>query len=148
MRRLESQLKIAGIFLAGLILATTPFLVAYGRGSIASSDLESILVSVLATYATPLAVILAGVFGGEPKKAQRSQTPGLGKRLKFAVALAVLWNCMILWRTSLFFVRVTDDLFDDPHEISTVLQYIDLLSKSSSFLVAGALAWLFGKSAD
>jgi WD40 repeat protein len=128
MRR--AQYALLGIFTGSLAVHVTAFL-AVSR-AMWPEDLQQILLTLLAVYSVPLAVILGGLFGRR-RQLLKAPPPGLAWT---AILLAGGWNSLLLWRSISFSVAGQDS----PAQVIT---YMNAISAAASFLVAGMLAFFF-----
>lgn len=127
-------------FVAGLVLAAAITCTAFAKETIASSDLASLLGTLLAIYAVHLGVILGAIFGNPKTRATR--TAGMAGPL--AIVLAVLWNLLLLFRLALFAAAVFNPERND--NVEDVISYIQTVGTASSFLIAGTLSFFFARS--
>jgi len=107
------------------------------RNSMWPEDFDKLILRLLAIYSAPLGVVLGGIFT-QPKTPIATPPSGLAWT---ALALVVLWNTLLAWRT-LSFSLSTDDSAND------LLRYLDQIAAASSFLVAGAIVFFFGKTTE
>jgi hypothetical protein len=96
----------------------------------------ALITQVLSIYSVQLAVILGGMFAMK-KTALPQATPFL---VWSAIGLSLMWNSLLLGGTLLFAVS-------DAWKIHDIRSYLETVSRSSSFLVAGALALFFASPA-
>jgi WD40 repeat protein len=128
MRR--AQYALLGIFTGSLAVNATAFL-SVSR-SMWPEDLQQLLLTLLAVYSVPLAVILGGLFGRR-RQPLRAPPPGLAWT---AILLAMGWNSLLLWRSISFSVASQDSP-------AHVIAYMNSISAAASFLVAGMLTFFF-----
>src|SRR5271169_2037411 len=93
-----AQVRILSVFIASLLVGLSLLGVSFAKNAIYSQDLRDLAVRFLAIYSVPLGVIISGIF------AKSDSSDRLAPRLAFwtAIALAVIWNALILGRTLLF----------------------------------------------
>jgi hypothetical protein len=111
----------------------------YGLGlanRIFVDEAVALITQVLAIYSVHLAVILGGMFAVK-KTGMPSATPLLSWS---AIGLSLMWNALLLGGTISFAVSNVWKLHD-------IRNYLETVSRSSSFLVAGALAFFFASPA-
>jgi hypothetical protein len=87
----------------------------------------------------PLIVIIAGIF------AKRRRTAKLDGIFYASVVLAILWNSLFAWRTvelTLAAIGVGEDKAKDFSE------YLESVSKVSTFLISGLLTYYFAKAPE
>jgi len=127
-----AQLWILLIFIASLLLQLFLVAVDYGRNAIYSDDLRNLVVRFLAIYSVPLGVVISGIF------AKSAPTEQLAPKRAFwvAVSLAAVWNLLIVGRTLLFTFSSTD-------AVSALVEYVDAVVATSSFLTVAALTYFF-----
>jgi hypothetical protein len=132
-------------FIIGLSVQCIAVIVAFTSRAIATSDLTDLLKQLLSIYSIQFAVILGSVFG-KSRASQQVKNSESDITLAFRVAfvLSVLWNLMLIWRTFQFGLHAFDPQSSDRTDL--LLTYLDAVASSSSFLIAGALAFFFGKS--
>jgi hypothetical protein len=131
---------LVAIFLASLVIQIGAVILTYTEGAIASKDLSTLLLKLLAVYSVHLAVIFGGIFA-QQQDGQPVQTPTTA--FWVAVVVAAIWNVLLIWRSIAFCAAAFNiNLNDNVLSLST---YIDDVSKAGSFLVAGALAFFFTK---
>lgn len=136
MRIQKAQIILAGIFLIALLFNSGIVILTYVNGAIYSDNLLALIVSLLKIYSAPLAIIIGGFF------AQRTQDPQQAPRTAFwfALAMTLIWNALLMWRSMAFVIASTDSVDD-------FSKYIETISSSAMFLVAGSLAYFFAKTA-
>lgn len=132
----HAQISLAGVFLIAFLCNSGAVLFTYVDGSIYADNLRAVLLTLLTVYSAPLAIVIGGVFGQrnhELKDAPRTT-------FWFAIAVALVWNFLLVSRSITFAVAAEDSV----EELST---YLETISSSATFLVAGALAYFFAKRA-
>lgn len=97
-------------------------------------DLLKSLLTLLKLYSVPLAVIFGGIFA----RPGGATGPSAGVSWA-AVLVASCWNLLLVWRTIAFGLASQDS-------VSDLTKYLEDVSSAASFLVAGMLAFFFGKS--
>lgn len=131
--RLDSaQGALAGTFILFLVANVAAVAAAYFRGFIYSDNLTDLLIQFLTIYSVPLGVIVGGVFaesGDEPREKPRGA-------FRLALALALVWNLLLLLRSGLFAVSSEDSIED-------LSSYLLRVSAVSTFLVGAGLAYFF-----
>ena len=119
-------------FLLGLVVQLGALI--HVRNAMFPEEFQSVLIRLLSIYSAQLGVILGGIFAQSGRSAEN---PPAGVAAT-ALALALLWNVLLAWRTIDFSIAGQDSPSD-------LMKYLDSIAASSSFLVAGALAFFFGK---
>jgi hypothetical protein len=132
MKLLTAQNRILLVFVISLLALLCLASISYAQRSIYSSDLRDLVLRFLAIYSVPLGVIIPGIFG------KASSGKHLGPRRAFwtAIALALIWNLLIIGRTALF-------TFASEDRVSSLLDFINTVATASSFLTVGALSYFF-----
>ena len=123
------------IFLASLILQLGAFLAI--RSKMWPEDLLNLVLKLLGIYSVQLSVVLAGIFA-QPRAGLADPPAGLAWT---ALLLTTLWNLLLVWRSVSFSVAAQDSVGD-------LIKYIDTVASASSFLVAGVIAFFFGKGTE
>jgi hypothetical protein len=131
-------------FVACLAIGLAIVLIAYAKGLISSGELGSLLTVLLGAYSVHLGVILGGVYGDD--KPRGGFAAGLTGQI--AVAVALLWNLILLGLLLIYAMAVFDPGHDDPSTTKDLIANLQLAATASSFLVAGALAFFFARSAS
>jgi hypothetical protein len=124
---------LMAMFLVGLIVQLAALI--HVRNAMFPEEFQSVLMRLLSIYSAQLGVVVGGIFA-EPKGPSENPPSGLAAT---ALASALLWNLLLAWRTVAFSV-------DEQDSPSDLMKYLDSIAASSSFLIAGALAFFFGKS--
>lgn len=120
------------LFVAALSLHALVLLL--NRDAMWPEDLQAALLAVLSIYSVPLATILGGLF------ATRSRTPRAAPALCWAaIAVAGLWNALLLWRTLSFGMAAEDSVTD-------LVKYLQAVAAGGSFLLVGLLAYFFSQA--
>ncbi|MEM1352344.1 MAG: hypothetical protein AAGF27_08360 [Pseudomonadota bacterium] len=130
----REQMLIAACFLVSLVLILLMLLWLHSTGGLYPEDVVTLMTQVLGLYATPFGVILGGMFARKDKP----QPKHAGVLFLVAIALVVIWNLLILWRTAVF-VLATDG------QASSFAAELTQLANASLFLVSGMLAYYFAK---
>ena len=132
MKLVTAQNRILLVFVLSLLAVLALVSISYAQRAIYSSDLRDVVVRFLAIYSIPLGVIIPGMFG------RASSGKRLAPRRAFwtALALALIWNLLIIGRT-VFFTFATED------QVSSLLDFINTVATASSFLTVGALSYFF-----
>jgi hypothetical protein len=131
----RAKFLLMGIFVAFLVVQLGALF--HVRNGMWAEDFEKLLLRVLAIYSAPLGVVLGGMFA-QPKTSLAAPPPALAWS---ALALAVLWNLLLVWRTISFSIAGEDSATD-------LMKYLDSVAAGSSFLVAGVIAFFFGKGTE
>jgi len=131
----QARYWLMGVFFAGLMLQLGALF--HIRNGMWPEEFQTVILRILGIYSAQLGVVLGAIFA-RPKAASASPSPGLTWT---ALALAFIWNFLLVWRTIAFSVSEQDSTTD-------LIKYLDSIAAGSSFLVAGALAFFFSKSAD
>ena len=132
-------------FIVGLSVQCLAIIAANLSRAIGTPDVEDLLKRLLAIYSIHFAVILGSLFAKStraPETEQNASDAALAFRV--AITLSILWNLMLVWRTVQFGFHAFDTQSQDRTEL--LASYLDSVASASSFLVAGALAFFFGKS--
>lgn len=135
-----ARVVLVAIFLIGLAVQLVAVMVAYSKNFIAYGDLTNLLTKLLAVYSVHLAVIFGGIFAQQQNDQQVLVT---ATPFRLAVALAVGWNLLLMWRSVMFGMAAFDPEKDD--NVDRLSSYIENIASASSFLVTGALAFFFAK---
>ena len=132
-------------FIIGLSIQCLAVIAAFTSRAISTADLIDLLKRLLSIYSIHFAVILGSVFGksGAVSKAHGAESDAI-LAFRVALTLSVLWNLMLIWRTLQFGVHAFDTQSTDRTDL--LVSYLEAVASASSFLVAGALAFFFGKS--
>ena len=107
------------------------------RGRMWPEEFTSIVQKLLATYAAQLGLVLGAVFA---KQKASTGNPQLGLSW-VALILAIIWNLLLAARTISFSLAQQDSIAD-------LIKYFDTVGPAGAFLVAGAIAYFFGKAGD
>ncbi len=130
----QARFGLLGIFVLCLVAQLAAFFsVGYKMWP---EDLQSLVLKMVTIYSIHLTVILGGIFAQAGGPLDDPPAPLAWT----AIAVALLWNALLIWR-SISFVKATAD------STSELIKYLDGVSSSSSFLVTGALAFFFTKGA-
>ncbi len=100
-------------------------------------DLEQLALKLLGMYSVHLGVILGCIFA---QSHTRSRVVPQGVAWT-AILLSVFWNLLLLWRSISFSMAEQDSVTD-------LVNYYEKIASHSSFLVAGAVAFFFSRSAS
>jgi FtsH-binding integral membrane protein len=132
-----SRVRIAllAIFTLGLVCQIVAFVTI--RQRMWQDELDGLILKLVALYSVHFGVILGGVFA-QAGDHDQEVSPFLGWT---AMGLAVLWNLLLGWRSVAFALASADSVQD-------LTRYLEAVSVRSSYLVAGALAFFFTKSAE
>ena len=145
MSLVRARTVLVSVFLGSLVLQVFCILIVYMKSTITSNDVTTLLVKMLEIYSVPLAVILGGIFA-RPAKASQEGVIETAPLTAFwlSVGLAAVWNLLLLWRGIGFSVAAFVPSIED--SVNSFSSYVDSISKASSFLVAGALAYFSSKA--
>jgi hypothetical protein len=122
------------IFLGALVLQLGCVIAA--RGRMWPEEFNALVLKVLAIYSVQLGVVLVGIFS-QVNSPTADPPASLGWT---ALVLAGLWNVLLLW-------RVVSFSFAGQDSVSDLTKYLEGVGSGSAFLVAGVVAYFFGKSA-
>jgi|ERR1022692_2693039 hypothetical protein len=128
----HSRSILATVFLSGLVIQAGLFIYMSSTNKIRHSDCNALLLTLLDVYKVSLAVILAGMFGGM----NSASTKMSGSPFWLACGVSVLWNALLVSRSTIFALSQNDNWKD-------LSGYLLSVSGASSFLVAGALSFFF-----
>jgi hypothetical protein len=128
----RARFGLMGIFLVSLMLQLIAFFLT--RNKMWPEELVPLVLKLLGIYSVQLGVILGGIFA-QPKAPLAEPPSGLAWT---AFVLVAMWNLLLAWRSISFSVAAQDSVTD-------VIKYLDSIASSSSFLVAGVLAFFFTK---
>jgi hypothetical protein len=131
----QARFGLMGIFLACLVLQIGAYFLV--RGKMWPEEFLSLLLKLLGIYSVQLGVVLGGIFA-QPKAPLAKPPSGLAWT---ALGLAALWNLLLVWRSISFSLAPSDNVAD-------LTKYLDTISAGSSFLVAGVVAFFFGKGTE
>jgi hypothetical protein len=132
-----AQLWILSVFVASLLLELCLVGGSYARNAIYPQDLRDLAIRFLAIYSVPLGLIISGIFA----KSDSSERVAPSRAFWTAIALAAIWNALILGRTLLF-------TFASEDQVSTLVDFISGVAAASSFLTVAALTYFFTTSND
>jgi len=135
-----SRVTLIPIFVLGLVVQAIVVMLAYSKSAIASGDLISLLVKLLAVYAVHFAVIIGCIFA-QRHTARPAQVSMIAFLL--ALTLSLIWNALLVWRSVIFGMAAYDVSVED--SVTRLLTYMDSISSAGSWLVAGVLAFFFTK---
>jgi len=124
---------LMGMFFLGLIVQLVALF--HVRTAMWPEEFQAVLLRILGIYSAQLGLVLGGIFA-QPKPRLSNPPAGLAW---VALGLVLFWNVLLGWRTIAFSIAEQDSTSD-------LMKYLDSIAASSSFLVAGALAFFFGKS--
>jgi hypothetical protein len=128
----RSRIGLVTVFLAGFVIQAAAIISTSLREQITSRETQDLLLKLLAAYSVHLGVILGGIFGQAKTRTTRvSPAP-----FWLAFGLALLWNGLFVWRALAFALLPVDS-------VKAFATYMESMAASSSFLVAGALAYFF-----
>ena len=139
MKGFTAQLWLLSIFLFFFAVQTVLLVVCQVTNGIGAEKLKDLIVQLVTIYSIPLSVIIAGIF------AKRRRAAKLDGIFYASVVLAILWNSLFAWRTvelTLAAIGVGEDKAKDFSE------YIESVSKVSTFLISGLLTYYFAKAPE
>jgi hypothetical protein len=128
----RARYGLLAIFGVGLVIQVVAFFSVSQR--MWPEDLQALIIKLLGLYSVPFGVILGGMFA-QPKERLKEVPGGIGVA---ALLVAILWNSLLVWRTLSFRFATQDSA-------TAVIQYMEAVSGAGAFLVAGMLAFFFGK---
>lgn len=131
----QGRFGLLGIFVLCLLAQLVAFFLVGSK--MWPEDQQALVLKIIAVYSLHLSVILGGIFA-QPKGRLEDPPDALAWT---AIALAILWNALLIWR-SITFVAAKQDSVQD------LVRYLDGVSSASSFLVTGALAFFFTKGTE
>jgi hypothetical protein len=129
------RLALLAVFVASLGFQLIGFFIV--KDKMWPEEFQSLVTKLLAIYAVQLGVILGGIFA-QPR-VPRTTTPAVVVGW-IALVLALLWNCLLIFRSTSF-VLANEDSTEE------LIKYLDGISAAGSFLVSGAITFFFGKAA-
>jgi len=135
---------LVALFVGSLVAQICAVIVTYSKEVIADRDLVNILLKLLAVYGVHLTIMIGGIVArqqDEKGKPQSKKAPATAFRV--AIALAALWNLLLVWRSVKFGMGAFDENSEDNVDLLT--DYIDKIAAGGSFLVAGFLSFFFAK---
>jgi hypothetical protein len=131
----HARFGLMGMFLGSLMLQLAAFFLT--RNKMWPDELLVLVLKLLGIYSVQLGVVLGGIFA-QPKVPLVEPPSGLTWT---ALVLVAMWNLLLVWRSISFSVAAQDS-------VSDLIKYLDSIASSSSFLVAGVLAFFFTKGTD
>jgi hypothetical protein len=139
MKKCSTQLWLLAIFLIFFALQTALLVVCRTSNGVGADKLKDLIVQLVTIYSVPLSVIIAGIF------AKRRRAAKLDGIFYVSAVLAILWNGLFAWRTvelTLAAIGVGEDKAKDFSE------YLESVSKVSTFLISGLLTYYFAKAPE
>lgn len=136
----KARMALVAIFVCGFTVQVAAVIVTYWRATISYDDLTGLLLKLLAIYSVHLGVIFGGIFA-QQRNSGRKAAPATAFWL--AVALAGIWNVLLLWRSLSFGLAAFNPNSED--NVDRLASYLQSISTASAFLVTGALAFFFAK---
>jgi surface polysaccharide O-acyltransferase-like enzyme len=139
MKRYRAELWLLAIFLIFFVLQTALLVVCQLLNGVGADKLKDLVVQLITIYSVPLSVIIAGTF------AKRRRAAKLDGIFYASVVLAVLWNSLFAWRTvelTLAAIGVGED------RVKYFSEYLESVSKVSTFLISGLLTYYFAKAPE
>jgi hypothetical protein len=131
----QARFGLMGVFLVSLILQLGTFFLV--RERMWPEEFQGLVLKVLAIYSVQLGVVLGGIFA-QPRTPLANPPRGLAWS---ALLLAALWNMLLLVRSISFGLAAEDSAAD-------LMKYVDGVGSGGAFLVAGVLAFFFGKGTE
>lgn len=134
MRIRRTQIALGAVFVAALLVIVGCLVYALLAKKIYADDLQALTIQVLAVYSVPLGIIVGGIFGGSAKPS------GKGRTYTFWIALilSLLWNALLVFRSSLFAIADQDSTI-------WLKNYFETVAAAGTFLIGAALAYYFAK---
>jgi len=139
MKRYAAQLWLFSSFLFFLVLQVVLLVVCQVLNAIGPDKLKDLSVQLLTIYSVPLSVIIAGVF------AKKHDHAKLDAIFYTAFVLAILWNILLAWRTVALTLAALGIGEDNWKPFS---EYLESVSKASTFLISGMLSYYFAKAPE
>jgi hypothetical protein len=137
MIRFTAQLWLLTIFLAFFAFQTVLLVVCQVLNGIGADKLKDLIVQLITIYSIPLSVIIGGIF------AKMRRTSKLDGVFYASVALVILWNALFAWRTCELTLAAIGMGEDKAKDFSN---YVESVSKLSTFLISGLLTYYFAKA--
>ena len=131
------RIRYALIWIFIIFLAVQLGCLFTARGRMWPEEFTSIVQKLLATYAAQLGLVLGAVFAKQ-KASRGNPQPGLSW---VALILAIIWNLLLAARSISFCFAQQDSVAD-------LTKYLDTVGPAGAFLVAGVIAYFFGKAAN
>jgi len=125
------------IFLLSLLVQLGSFFLV--RTRMWPDEFQDLLLKLLAIYSVQLGVVLGGIFA-QPKSPLADPAPWL---VWTALLLVLIWNLLLVWRSLAFTLAGAET-----DSVADLIKYLDGVSSAGSFLVAGGLAFFFGKGTE
>jgi hypothetical protein len=138
----KARMCLVWTFIIGLSTQCLAIIAAFCSRAISTADLIDLLKLLLSIYSIHFAVILGSIFGKSSAMTGTKKVASLPFRM--SMSLSVLWNLMLIWRTLQFGINAFDTRSTD--STALLVSYLSSVAGASSFLVAGALAFVFGRS--
>lgn len=132
----RTRLHLLLIFFIALVINLACFFICFFKDIIYQDDLTLLVTETLRLYSVHLAIILSTLFLDVSKNMIVDKSLYL-----VCISIVVFWNLLLFARVLIFLVSKMDDPAD-------LLKYLNTVSASSSFLVAGILAYFFSKNAQ
>jgi hypothetical protein len=127
----RARTALLGIFVGCLVLQCAVLIL--NRSAVGPEEFTASLLTLLKIYSVPLRLSWAAP--------SRGGAGGASPAVCWAaILLAVSWNVLLVARTLAFGIATEDS-------VSDLIKYLEMVSAAASFLVAGMLAFFFGKSA-
>ncbi len=139
MKGFTPQLRLLSIFLFFFALQAVLLVVCQVSNGIGSEKLKELAVQLITIYSVPLSAIVGGIF------AKKGLPANLNGVFYASVALVIVWNALFAWRTcelTLAALRVLEDRAKD------FADYMESVSKASTFLISGLLTYYFAKAPE
>ncbi len=139
-RMQRAQIGIAVVFIAGMFLNVVAVLIAYVHHAIYFENVKDLLITLLAVYSGPLAIVFAGVFA---KRGVALRRPAL-TTFWFAVCVSIAWN-LFLVGGSVGLVAAAFGNSAKEGAVEEFTSYLRTISSSATFMVSGALTYFFAR---
>jgi hypothetical protein len=131
----QARFALLGVFVGCLVVQLGAFFMT--RSKMWPEDFLSLTLKLLAIYSVQLGVVIGGIFA-QPRTPMADPPAGLTWT---ALALAALWNFLLVWRSVSFSIAPQDSVGD-------LIKYIDTIGAGSSFLVSGVVTFFFGRGTE
>jgi hypothetical protein len=131
----QARFGLIAIFLGCLLLQLGALFLT--RNKMWPDDFLAVMLKLVSIYSVQLGVVFGGIFA-QPRPPLADPPAGLAWT---AVALAAMWNLLLIWRTVSFG-------FAEQDSPAALIKYLDSVASASSFLVAGVIAFFFGKGTE
>jgi hypothetical protein len=129
----RAKISLTGVFL--LSLAVQLIGISAVHSTMWPEDYQSVLLKLLHIYSVPLGVATGGILATSKSKDGFVD----GSLVWISLGLVLLWNGIFVTRTLAFCFSAHDSAKD-------MMGFYQEISTGSSFLIAGVLAFFFGKT--